>query len=227
MDLQAEAERRKRAEILDSEGQREAAINRAEGARRSTVLAAQGEAEAILARAKASASAVQLLAGAVTVPGGPAAVSLRVAEQYVAAFGRLAKAGNTVVLPANAGDVPAMVTSALATYGAIAGRLPGGGALGITSGASAAAAAPAPEDVGASDPLVAEAIDNAAAAAAGEAGHHHSSSHGGKSGGDADADLAAMLAGLKQHTARTAAGASPSAPVAAHDGGERFVPKPF
>lgn len=54
MDMQAEAERRKRAEILESEGEREAAINTAEGKRQSIVLRAQGEAQAIIARANAS-----------------------------------------------------------------------------------------------------------------------------------------------------------------------------
>lgn len=54
MDLQAEAERRKRAEILESEGNREAAINTARGAKETILLKAQGEAAGIIAKARAT-----------------------------------------------------------------------------------------------------------------------------------------------------------------------------
>ena len=127
MSLQAEAERRKRADILESEGRREAAINTAEGQRRSTVLAAQGEAEATLARAHASAAAVEMITVATAKRGAHRAVSLRVAEQYVAAFGNLAKKGTTVLLPSDAGNVGGMVASALGVYKAVAGGGAGGG----------------------------------------------------------------------------------------------------
>lgn len=222
MDLQAEAERRKRAEILDSEGQREAAINRAEGQRASTVKAAQGEAEAILARAKASAAAVQLLAKAVSVPGGGNAVTLRVAEQYISAFARLAKVGNTVVLPANVGDVSGMVAQAMATYSAIAGKLP----VSMMGGSSFSAGEPISD----SDPLLVSAME-ASDAAASEDG----------------SDLAQLMAGMgpseplaAPHVptfvptgAASAAsagsgGASSSAGASSTgQGGDRFVPKPF
>ena len=42
---------------------------------------------------------------------GMNAAGLAVAEQYIEAFGQLAKENNTVLLPANTGDIPAMVTS--------------------------------------------------------------------------------------------------------------------
>lgn len=41
---------------------------------------------------------------------GMNAVSMRIAEQYVAAFSNLAKKGNTVLLPSSAGDVSSMVS---------------------------------------------------------------------------------------------------------------------
>lgn len=90
MDMQAEAERRKRAEILESEGTREAAINTAQGEQQATQLRAQGEASAIVAKAKATAEGVERLARAMRTSGGQEAVSLRIAEQYVSAFGRIA-----------------------------------------------------------------------------------------------------------------------------------------
>jgi len=110
MDMQAEAERRKRATVLDSEGAQQSEINVAEGARQSTILQAEGEAAAIVARARATAKGIELLAAALRRPGGREAVSLGVAEKYVEAFGQIAQKGNTMLLPANAGDPAAMGT---------------------------------------------------------------------------------------------------------------------
>jgi regulator of protease activity HflC (stomatin/prohibitin superfamily) len=132
MDSQAEAERKKRADILASEGEREAEINRAEGMRRSIVLQAEGEAQAILARARASATAVELLAEASRRKGGRSAVAMRVAEQYVAAFGNIARHGNTVVIPADAGNVSSMVAQALSVFEGVKAK--GKGAVGAGSG---------------------------------------------------------------------------------------------
>jgi regulator of protease activity HflC (stomatin/prohibitin superfamily) len=116
MDSLAEAERRKRVNVLNSEGEREAEVNRAEGIRRSIVLQAQGEAEATLAKAKASASAVEMLAQASRRAGGKDAIAMRVAEQYVGAFSKLAKKSTTMLLPADAGNVGSMVAQALAAF---------------------------------------------------------------------------------------------------------------
>ena len=120
MEMQAEAERRKRATILDSEGAQQAEVNVAEGARQAKVLEAQGEAAAIVAKAQATAEGVELLSGAIAKQGGNEAVALRVAEQYVAAFRELSQKGTTILLPSNAGDVSAMVTEALTIYSKLA-----------------------------------------------------------------------------------------------------------
>lgn len=68
-----------------------------------------GEAEAILAQARAKAQAIQMVADALARENGHHAVSMRVAEQYIAAFGNLAKEGNTLLLPSNTGDITSMV----------------------------------------------------------------------------------------------------------------------
>ena len=47
---------------------------------------------------------------------GANAASLTVAEDYVKAFGNLARSSNTVLLPSNPGDVSGMVTQAMAIY---------------------------------------------------------------------------------------------------------------
>lgn len=130
MEMQVEADRSKRAAILKSEGERQAAINRAEGERQSTVLEseaakidqvnrAQGEAEAILAVAEATAEGLRKIAKAILEEGGNDAVSLRVAEQYIGAFSKLAKESNTVLLPANSGDAGSMVAQAMSVFNTV------------------------------------------------------------------------------------------------------------
>merc|ERR1719495_1253989 len=108
MQMQVEAERKKRAAVLESEGEREAQINRA-----------TGEANAILAKANARAEAIDRISTALNQASGGQAASLSVAEQYIQAFGNLAKTSNTVVLPSNVGDVTSMVGQALAVYTSI------------------------------------------------------------------------------------------------------------
>ncbi|NXE55436.1 STML2 protein, partial [Casuarius casuarius] len=128
MQMQVEAERRKRATVLESEGTRESAINVAEGQKQAQILASEAEkaerinkaagreANAMLVKARAKAEAIQLLAAALAQQHGNAAASLSVAEQYVSAFSKLAKDSNTVLLPANTGDVTNMVAQALGIY---------------------------------------------------------------------------------------------------------------
>lgn len=127
MELQMAADRQKRATILESEGKRQAQINVAEGKKQEVVLGsegaltdqinrAKGEAEAILAVADATAKGIELVASAITKQGGEQAMALRVAEQYVGAFSKLAQESTTVLLPANAGDAGSMVAQALTVF---------------------------------------------------------------------------------------------------------------
>jgi regulator of protease activity HflC (stomatin/prohibitin superfamily) len=124
MEKQMRAEREKRAVILNSEGVRDAAINEAEGQKQQVIKAseatkqqqineAEGQAAAILSVAQATAEGILRIAEASQVPGGYQAVQLRVAEQYLVQFGQLAKAGNTLVVPATLSDVGSMLTMAL------------------------------------------------------------------------------------------------------------------
>jgi len=101
------------AAIQESEGQMQAAINQSSGAKQATINKAQGEAEALRLVADATGDAIRRVAGALQEPGGLEAVNLKVAEQYVGAFGQLAKSGNTLILPANIADVGGLVASAL------------------------------------------------------------------------------------------------------------------
>jgi regulator of protease activity HflC (stomatin/prohibitin superfamily) len=127
MEKQMRAEREKRAVILTSEGARDAAINTAEGEKQQVIKAsearrqqqineAEGQAAAILAVAQATAAGLRQVAEAIRQPGGMEATQLRVAEQYVAQFGELAKENNTLILPANVGDVAGMIATAMRVY---------------------------------------------------------------------------------------------------------------
>eukprot|EP00658_Telonema_sp_P-2_P027581 TRINITY_DN2127_c0_g1_i1.p1 TRINITY_DN2127_c0_g1~~TRINITY_DN2127_c0_g1_i1.p1 ORF type:complete len:374 (-),score=96.23 TRINITY_DN2127_c0_g1_i1:427-1548(-) len=116
MDMEAEAERRKRAQILDSEGERTAEINIADGLKQAEILRAEGEAAAIRVKAEATAAGVVSLATAIKQRGGTEAVGLRVAEQYIGAFGEIAQKGNTMLLPADAGNPASMIAQAMAIY---------------------------------------------------------------------------------------------------------------
>lgn len=124
MQRQITAEREKRALIAASEGrrqeqiniasgEREAAIARSEGERQAAINRAQGEASAIVALADASAAALRQVGDAIRSPGGMDAVNLRVAEHYVDAFGKLAKTNNSIIVPANLGDMSGLIASAL------------------------------------------------------------------------------------------------------------------
>lgn len=116
MDMQAEAERRKRAQILDSEAEQKAEMNIAAGLKSAAILKAEGEAAAIKVKAAATADGIRSIAAAMKEEGGGEAVKLSIAEQYVAAFGNIAKEGNTILLPSNTSDPASMVAQALAVY---------------------------------------------------------------------------------------------------------------
>jgi regulator of protease activity HflC (stomatin/prohibitin superfamily) len=124
MEKQMRAEREKRALILTSEGQRDAAINNAEGAKQEVIKSsearkqqqineAEGQAAAILAVATATAEGIRRVAEAMQVPGGAQAVQLRVAEQYIAEFGKVIANADTIILPSNVADVASMITTAM------------------------------------------------------------------------------------------------------------------
>ncbi|GMJ06332.1 stomatin-like protein 1 [Hibiscus trionum] len=127
MEMQAEAERKRRAQVLESEGERQADINIADGRKSAVILASEaarmdqvnralGEAEAILARAQATAKGIALVSLSLKENGGVEAASLRVAEQYVQAFSNIAKEGTTMLLPSSTANPASMIAQALTMY---------------------------------------------------------------------------------------------------------------
>lgn len=124
MEKQMQAEREKRAVILESEGQMQSAINNAEGQKQRVVLQsealkleqinkAEGEAAAILSVAEATAESIKKVAAATQESGGMEAVQLQVAEQYIEQFGNIAKEGNTILLPSNLADISGVIATAM------------------------------------------------------------------------------------------------------------------
>ena len=103
MQRQITAEREKRAVVATSEGEKQSKINIAEG-----------QAAATVAIAKATAEALRQVASATEEPGGMTAVNLQVAQRYVDAFAKIAEQSNTLVVPANMGDLASLITSSMA-----------------------------------------------------------------------------------------------------------------
>jgi regulator of protease activity HflC (stomatin/prohibitin superfamily) len=124
MEKQMRAEREKRAVVLTSEGDRDAKINQAEGEKQRVIKEseankqqqineAQGEAEAILAVATATAEGLRQVGEALSGRGGIEAMQLRVAEEYVKQFGKLAdEASSTLIVPATLSDLSSMIAMA-------------------------------------------------------------------------------------------------------------------
>jgi regulator of protease activity HflC (stomatin/prohibitin superfamily) len=124
MQQQITAEREKRALIAKSEGQRQEEINLADGEKQAAVLKSEGEKQAAINRAQGEATALRLIAEAnaaavravgeaISDKGGMDAANLKVAQEYVAAFSQLAKQSNTLIVPSNAADVAALITTAM------------------------------------------------------------------------------------------------------------------
>jgi len=123
MEKQMRAEREKRATIAESEGERQAQINRAEGEKQAAIAYSEGErqkrineaegrSQEIEMVANATANGLKAIAESIQYKGGAEAVNLRIAEQYLKEFGKLAKENNTMIIPATLSDVAGILASA-------------------------------------------------------------------------------------------------------------------
>jgi regulator of protease activity HflC (stomatin/prohibitin superfamily) len=148
MEKQSNAERLRRAEVLESQGFREKMINQSEGKRQGAINQAQGEAESIRLRATAQAEEIKLLAeanaastrmaaeatadglraiaSAVAEPGGQDAMVQRLAERYVEELAEMAKASNMVIVPDRPNDLAGVVATAMGMYGNVKAQAQGG-----------------------------------------------------------------------------------------------------
>lgn len=124
MEKQMRAEREKRASIAESEGDKQAKINRAEGDKQEMIARSEGEKQKRINEAEGRAAEIERVAAAtatgireialsINERGGIDAVNLRVAEQYIQEFGKLAKTNNSIIVPANLSDIAGMITTAM------------------------------------------------------------------------------------------------------------------
>lgn len=138
MEMQIEADRKRRVDIITSEGSRQAQINIAEGIKQATILKseafyleqlneAKGKAEAAILQAEADAKVITVKAAATAAAikkvadAGDKAITLHVAELYIKEFGNLAKKTNTIIMPSTPNDVSSFVTQAMTIFGALSG----------------------------------------------------------------------------------------------------------
>ena len=127
MEKQMRAEREKRAIIAESEGAKQAKINVAEGDKQSLIKNSEGEmqkrineaagrASEIEQLAKATSNGLRAISSAISEENGLNAVNLRIAEQYLMAFGNLAKTNNTLIIPSNLTDIAGVIATATAVF---------------------------------------------------------------------------------------------------------------
>ena len=127
MEKQMRAEREKRAIIAESEGAKQAKINVAEGDKQALIKNSEGEmqkrineaagrASEIEQLANATATGLRAISGAISEENGLNAVNLRIAEQYLLEFGKLAKTNNTIIIPSNLSDISSVIASATAVF---------------------------------------------------------------------------------------------------------------
>ncbi len=127
MEKQMRAEREKRATIAESEGTRQAQINRAEGEKQAAIAQSEGEmqkrineakgrSEEIRQIASATAQGIREIAIAINEKGGMDAVNLRIAEQYLGEFGKLAKTNNSMIISSDLADVASMMKVAKGVF---------------------------------------------------------------------------------------------------------------
>ncbi len=127
MEKQMRAEREKRAMIAESEGEKQAKINRAEGDKQELIARSEGEkmkrineaagkAAEIEQVAVATASGIRSIAEAINAENGKDAVNLRIAEQYLGEFGKMASQSNTMIIPSNLSDISSVIASATSVF---------------------------------------------------------------------------------------------------------------
>ena len=127
MEAQVSSERQKRASILESEGKMKSMINVAEGDKKSAILnsegdmnekinIAKGESQSILLIAEATATGIEKIAQSIQKNGGSDAVAMKIAQQYIEAFQKIAQDGNTIIVPSEVNNVSSMVAQAMTIF---------------------------------------------------------------------------------------------------------------
>ena len=127
MEKQMRAVREKRAVIAESEGEKQAKINVAEGEKEKLIKTSEGEKQKRINEAEGRAAEIEKVAmatalgireisSAINEEGGKDAVNLRIAEQYLTEFGKLADENNTMIIPSNLTDIASIIATATSVF---------------------------------------------------------------------------------------------------------------
>ena len=133
MEKQMRAEREKRAAIAESEGDRQSKINRAEGDKQELIAKSEGEKQRRINEAEgrafeiekvaeATAQGIRRIAAAINEKGGTQAVNLRIAEQYLNEFGKLAQTNNSMIIPTDLANIAGIIKAASSVVKETAGK---------------------------------------------------------------------------------------------------------
>lgn len=136
MEKQMRAEREKRAKIAESEGDKQARINVADGVKQELIAKSEGEMQKRINEAKgrsseieqvavATANGLRAIATAISADNGLNAVNLRIAEQYLNEFGKLASQNNSMIIPSNLTDVAGVIATATSVFNEVRDKKPG------------------------------------------------------------------------------------------------------
>ncbi|CAH6718884.1 hypothetical protein CLIB1444_01S16644 [[Candida] jaroonii] len=128
MHRQVSAERSKRAEILESEGNRQSKINIAEGEKQSLILKsealkqeqinkANAEYQAMILKAEAMSKTLELISNSIkNNDNSKDVINLQIAQDYIKEFGKLAKETNTLILPSDIGNLSNFMASGVKIF---------------------------------------------------------------------------------------------------------------
>ena len=100
------------AKINRADGDKQELIARSEGEKQKRINEAEGQAAEIEKVAVATAEGLKQIAISLTSQGGNEAMNLRIAEQYMKEFGKLAKTNNTMIIPSNMADISSIIATA-------------------------------------------------------------------------------------------------------------------
>ncbi|MCQ2606410.1 MAG: paraslipin [Bacteroidales bacterium] len=112
-ELIAKSEGEMQAKINVANADKQELIARSEGEQQRRVNEAAGKASEIEQIARATANGLREIATAIGTENGKDAVNLRIAEQYLNEFGKLAKENNTMIIPQNMTDVSSVISTAM------------------------------------------------------------------------------------------------------------------
>lgn len=116
----------KEATIAESQGRRQEAINLSEGQKQRSINEATGQAREIAIVAEATAQGIRKVAAALARPGGDKAMQMRIAEQFIAAFGKILATSNIAVVPAELANLQGFFKGLAETAGKLPAQPAGG-----------------------------------------------------------------------------------------------------